>query len=1381
MIQERQRSRRRARTHGAPDSRGTIPGWAVLWLGLFLALVAVGLQAAQVRGVRFNRIELEDGLPGGEVRSIIQDRDGFIWLAAGNGLSRFDGYEFVSYGHVPGDTTSLSDNFVNSVVETRDGVLWVGSLGGGLSRFDPMTRRFTNFRHDPSTPGGLPDDQVRVVVEGPSGDLWIGTDGGGVAVFDRETTEVEVYRREIGNPDSLSADAVRDLIWDREGRLWVATQGGGVSRFDPATERFERFLHDPEDPTSLGSDLVRRLYEDREGVIWVGTSDAGLFRYDAETSGFLRVDLAPPEETVLATESVSAILEDSAGTFWVGTNAGLFERLRGQARFNRHRSDPADAKSIPSSSVRSLYEDRGGVLWVGTRGGIGTWNIHSGSFVHHFRSRDEPGELSDNWINGFAEDPSGAVWIGTLEGLNRFDPRAQTFRHFKTRDGNGLSDDRVMSVTVDSQGVLWVGTMRGGLNRFDAAAETFSVYAHDPEDPTSVGADGITSLYEDSRGNLWIGTFGGGLNRFDREREIFERFSHDPDDPQSLSGDRVMSIHEDPQGDLWVGTAESGINRMDRARRTFTRYLHDPTDSSSLSGDTAWWVTSDRHGNLWVATRTAGINRWSAEDRRQGRVRFRRFGEREGLNTQWVNAILEAKDGQLWVSTDTTLTRFDPESELFWNYDAAHGLQEEFNQAAAARMRNGDLYFGGVKGFNIVPVSGVGVNRHAPRVVLTDFLKFNEPFALETPPARVEEVSISHKDLVIAFEFAALDFTAVDKNRFQYKLEGFDQKWVNARHEHRATYTNLDAGHYRFLVRGSNNDGVWSEEPLSVGLIVMPPPWRSWWAHSIYALILGVIAFLIWRAIERRRRRARELRRMNASLQREIEARKQKEIALQAEKRKAREYFDVAEVLMVAIDGAGRVQLINQKGCRILGWSEEEIVGQPWLERFVPAERRDEVRAILDEITNHPYCEYPVVTRDGEERVIAWHSTQLPSPSGDWVTLSSGTDNTEIQALEKQVRMQQKMDALGTLAGGVAHDFNNILTAILGYSTLTLSQLPAESEEAGYLKHVVKGCERASDMVARILTFSRREDTAKKPIEIGPVVEEACDLLRSSLPATIEIRTSIAQDLEPVAADPTQIHQVLMNLGTNSGHAMPHGGVLEIDAEMVEVAPGSQTFDGELRRGRYVRISVKDSGEGMDQATMQRIFEPFFTTKEVGTGTGLGLSVAHGIVKGHQGDISVRSSPGKGTTMVVRLPCSKRPVVSDEQPGVAMGGDERVLLVDDEKPIVLLAKRWLEDQGYTVEPHTSSVEALAAFRAHPRRYDVLVADHNMPELDGAELVKQVKALRPGFAVVTTSGRDLRHLSEELGSVWLQKPFKSNDLAASVRMALADRRGLRSVS
>ncbi|MDH3208579.1 MAG: PAS domain S-box protein, partial [Gemmatimonadota bacterium] len=1112
--------------------------WVIPCL-LLLADVATG----QERHLRFRHITLKDGLPSATVHATLQDRDGFIWLATPDGLSRFDGYDFVTYRHIEDDPTSLRHNHVWCLLEDREGRLWAGTDGGGLSRLDPASGSFTHFRHDASDLRSLSDDRVRVLFEDRAGNLWAGTNGGGLNRFEPDSSSFTRYRRIAGDPNSLSDDQVRSLAQDEAGRIWIGTDGGGLSVLDPETDSFSHYRHHPDDPRSLSSDRVRVVYLDGRATLWVGTYDAGLNRLDPSSKSFVRFEADDEVSSSLIDNTVRAILEDSKGTLWVGTDSGLDEWLPDRESFRHHVRDPADPHSLTHDRTTSLFEDRGGVLWVGTLAGLATWNTGAGEFFHYFRGAGESELLSDNYVTSFAEGPDGSIWVGTQRGLNKFDPGSRRFEHYRHAESEpaSLSDDRVMSLLVDSRGVLWAGTLSGGLNRFDSSTETFERYVHDPADPTTISGNAVTSIVEDHEGSIWVGVYREGLNRLDRETEVFTRFRHVDADPSSLSSDRVTSIHEDGDGALWIATEDRGINRLDRDREAFIRYRHDPQDPRSLSGDDAFLVTGDEADNLWIGTRTSGLNLWRLADRRQDHPVFRRYSTADGLANPQVLAMVDDGHGDLWVTTNRGLSRLNLESDSFVNYDASDGLQsDEFNFAAAVRASDGQLYLGGINGFNAFFPTRIRSNPHIPPVVLTDFLKFNTPTDLGRPLARIDQVSLTYKDSVIAFRFAALDYTAPEKNRYMYKLEGFDLSWVDARDMRQATYTNLHPGTYSFRVRGSNNDGVWNDDGLELALVVPPPPWLRWWAKLLYAIVLGSALGTAWRAYGNKKRRARVLQRINASLKEEIRSGKAKERALEAEKRKAREYFDVAEVIMVALDDAGKVVMINQKGCRLLGRPEKEILGRDWLVEFVPRGHWDSVRAALFETVDaYHYYEYPLVTANGEQRTISWHSNYLPAAEGEPPTiLSSGVDNTDVRLLERQVRMQQKMDALGTLAGGIAHDFNNILTATLGYSNLTLSRLPPDSEEASFIRHVVSGCERASEMVARILSFSRHEDSKKEPVAIGPIIEEVCGFVRSTIPPGIEIRTQVPSNCLPVDAVSTQIHQVLMNLATNAVHAM---------------------------------------------------------------------------------------------------------------------------------------------------------------------------------------------------------------------------------------------------
>jgi signal transduction histidine kinase/CheY-like chemotaxis protein len=343
--------------------------------------------------------------------------------------------------------------------------------------------------------------------------------------------------------------------------------------------------------------------------------------------------------------------------------------------------------------------------------------------------------------------------------------------------------------------------------------------------------------------------------------------------------------------------------------------------------------------------------------------------------------------------------------------------------------------------------------------------------------------------------------------------------------------------------------------------------------------------------------------------------------------------------------------------------------------------------------------------------------------------------------LEDQLMQLQKMETIGTLAGGIAHDFNNILTPILGYTEMALEELSEESTLRYDIEQINSAATRGKDLVQQILTFSRQVDFDKKPIKLDEVVDEVLKLIRASFPSSIEIQQDLESDCGTVLADTTQMHQIIMNLCTNAYHAMlPTGGVLSIRLEKVEIGNKASRINSKLNKGTYVTLSVSDTGHGMDKRTQERIFEPFFTKKEVGSGSGLGLSVVHGIVTNYQGIIEVNSSPGKGATFKIYLPQHSESYVPDEQiPEKTIKGAGCILFVDDEKEITFMGKRMLESLGYTVEIQTDSREALEEFRKNPRKYDLLVTDQAMPRMVGTELIKHVKQIRPDLKSIIITG------------------------------------------
>ena len=348
---------------------------------------------------------------------------------------------------------------------------------------------------------------------------------------------------------------------------------------------------------------------------------------------------------------------------------------------------------------------------------------------------------------------------------------------------------------------------------------------------------------------------------------------------------------------------------------------------------------------------------------------------------------------------------------------------------------------------------------------------------------------------------------------------------------------------------------------------------------------------------------------------------------------------------------------------------------------------------------------------------------------------------SERAELEKQLFQLQKMETIGTLAGGIAHDFNNILTPILGYTDMALEELPVESNLRFDIEQINNAAVRGKDLVQQILTFSREVDFNKKPIHLQPIITEAINLLRASLPPGVKIKQNLDAKIGTVLADPTHIHQIVMNLCTNANHAMmASGGTLEVKLEAVSVDQRQAEKTRNLKKGDYVRLTISDTGYGMDLKTKERIFEPFFTRKEVGSGSGLGLSVVHGIINNYGGAIDVDSTPGKGTTFRIYLPRSGSDATGSEKlEKKPLKGDEHILFVDDEPEITFMGKKMLENLGYKVSIKSDSLAALEEFKANPDKYSLVVTDQNMPGMPGTKLSMKMKEIRPGIKIIIITG------------------------------------------
>jgi len=495
----------------------------------------------------------------------------------------------------------------------------------------------------------------------------------------------------------------------------------------------------------------------------------------------------------------------------------------------------------------------------------------------------------------------------------------------------------------------------------------------------------------------------------------------------------------------------------------------------------------------------------------------------------------------------------------------------------------------------------------------------------------------------------------------------------------------------------------------------------------------------------------------------------------------ARLAFDLSPSGMLAVDGQGLILTANREAERLFGWPREELRGRS-VETLVPARFHGVHPGHRDGFLRDPRRrpmgvgrELFALRRDGSEFPVEIGLNPVETPRGLFVLVSI-VDITARRKADEIERRSQRLETLGVLAGGIAHDFNNILLGIVGHTELVLREAGSSAQTREDLQRVLTAADRGRQLVQRILTFTRSAQTVRLPLRLERTVNEVVELLRASLPTTIEIRAEVDPDTPPVLADETQFHQVMMNLATNSAHAMPSGGALGIRLTPHAVHEGDSSARPATKPGSYARLTVSDTGTGMTADMLEHALEPFYTTKPLGQGTGLGLSVVHGIVSSHGGAMEIRSAAGRGTTVVIDLPVAGAAGPAGPSPSdAATARQVRILFVEDEEMLATMQRRQLEHLGFHVTAHTSSLEALEDFRSRPDAFELVITDDTMPRMTGSKLVEEIMRIRPALPVLMVSGGDRsdpsRTRPEGVRKV-LRKPHTADELERAIHEVLA---------
>ena len=815
---------------------------------IFLILSASCLLTAQAQSLKFDRLSVQNGLSENLVSCIFQDSKGFMWFGTQDGLNRYDGYKFKVFRHEPGNMNSLSDYAVNAILEDDSGFIWIATRNG-LNKFNPQTEIFKNFQFSKNKKNTLSDNFITAIITDTKNNLWIGTKNG-LNRLDLKNYKFSEFKNEPSDSQSLSANYITSIYFSSDGNLWIGTFNG-LNKFNSNSSNFTRYMTDSEDKNKVVTFTIYSIVEDKNKNLWIGTHNGLDLFPENDAKNFIRHQHSNDVNS-LSNNHVGNINIDNSGILWVTTRGGGLNKFDPNKNiFERYMHIENSEYSIGSNYLSSLYIDLSGVIWIGIENeGLNKLSPRAQKFIHIHKNENDQASLNSNLIQCFFEDQEGYLWIGTDAGLNQsiskdnFKNSAQINFNFKNINSHELGNKPITSMIEDLKGNFWIGTFGYGLFKIDKASKKITQFINQPNNINSLSHNYIHTLYLDKEDIIWIGTGLGGLVKFDPDNNEFKSFKPNPNDTNSISSVEVNSIIEEGKY-LWVGTTTGGLNKFDKEKEIFTVYKHDPQKLESISSTRINTLYKDKLGNLWIGTFGGGLNEFVKRENS-----FIHYTTKDGLPSNTIVSIAGDDKGNLWLSTTNGISKFNPDKKSFKNYNVSDGLQanEFIENSIFKNPKTGYIYLGGINGFNVFHPDSLKEDNYAPKIEITDFKIYNKSVPIgnysdgsESPLKKnisyLHEITLPYDNDVFSFEFASLHFANPSKNKYAYKMEGFDKDWIQAGTNNSASYTNLDPGSYMFKVKGTNSDGIWNAQEASIKINITPPWWLTWWAYLIYASI----------------------------------------------------------------------------------------------------------------------------------------------------------------------------------------------------------------------------------------------------------------------------------------------------------------------------------------------------------------------------------------------------------------------------------------------------------------------------------------------------------------------------------------------------------------
>ncbi|MBB2151412.1 hybrid sensor histidine kinase/response regulator transcription factor [Pedobacter gandavensis] len=787
--------------------------------------------------INFKHLNVEDGLSQSSVLAIAQDSKGFLWFGTRFGLNKYDSRNFKIYKKELNEKSLSHSEYISTIFSAHDGTLWIGTPYG-LNKYNEAKDNFDHILHKENDERSLSNSRINCIYQDKKGRLWVGTTNG----LNLLTSKTDYYFKRFLY-DKNQSQQVYAILEDSKGTIWLSTSKGLMSMTIKQGHAKIKYFKSFSDQINKAIDNhITCFAEDGENNLWIGTKQTGLNKFDLKTGNITNYTANSPNATTISSNNIRNITVDLKGKLWIGTLHGITVYDPRAKTFKIIVNEPGNNASLSQNSVYDIFQDKQGIIWIGTYyGGINMVYPDYTPFKIYNSSKTSTG-LSSSVVSSITEDTDHNLWIGTEgEGLNYFDRKNNTYIHYRYNPKNpkSLSSNIVKSIIKDKQNRIWIGTHLGGLNLFDPATKTFTRYTSKKNDTSSISNDEITSIFEDSKGRFWVGT-NNGLNSFNTSTGKFIR--------KRINGlsDAIFFIFEDSKYNIWVAT-NSGLYQLKNGAESFTSRKAD--DPAKLPYNDVSCIREDKSGFIWLGTFRNGLFKLDTK-----KHSYLQIKEANGLPSNNIVGILEDDQNNLWISTDKGLCAYHPIKQLYHIYNIKDGLPgNEFNYKSLLKDSKGEFFFGSLSGMISFFPNEIKENKSIPKALFTDLKLFNnvvkidqDEKLLDSNISLTKSITFKSNQNVFSIDFTVLNFIKSDKNLYAYKLVGFEKTW-NYVSIPTANYTNLSPGSYTLLVKGSNNDGLWTKNPTELKIKVLPPFYKTWWAYLIYLCFIAAMLFVIVR------------------------------------------------------------------------------------------------------------------------------------------------------------------------------------------------------------------------------------------------------------------------------------------------------------------------------------------------------------------------------------------------------------------------------------------------------------------------------------------------------------------------------------------------------